>query len=57
MYDNFIRELRSEQNDPPLEDLQARVTSMSEIPLTPESLEERNARATEEFQKKWREQI
>lgn len=57
MYDNFIRELRSEQNDPPLEDLQARVTSMSEMPLTPESLEERNARATEEFQKKWQEQI
>jgi hypothetical protein len=57
MYDDFIRELRSEQNDLPLEDLQAGVTSMSEMPSTPESLEERNARATEEFQKKWREQI
>lgn len=57
MYEDFIRELRSEANEPPLEDLQALVTSTSGMSLTPESLEERNARATEEFQKKWREQI
>jgi hypothetical protein len=57
MYDEFIRELRSGQSDPPIEDFQPRVTSTSELPLTPESLGERNARATEELQQKWREQI
>jgi hypothetical protein len=57
MYEDYIRELRGVQTDPPLEDLQARATSVGEMPSTPESLEERNARATEEFQRKWREQI
>jgi hypothetical protein len=56
MYENYIRELRGGQTDPPLGDLQARATSVGEMPLT-EALEERNARAAEEFRKKWREQI
>ena len=57
MYEDYIRELRGVQTDPPLEDSQARATSVGEMPSTPESLEERNARATEEEFQKRREQI
>ena len=48
---------RSEQNDPPLEDLQAPVTSKSEMPSTPESLEEETHKPPKNFLQKLRDQI